>query len=121
MTPSREYIKFLVEAKETLLDCYRYSRNHFEGPAEVAELLIDAIGAMSSAEIVSALILVKGDWDARISPANRKWAAETCEHSEEELCQVPYFWYCDEIHPTHFNQIADCLRKTIKVERKTER
>ena len=68
----------------------------------------------SAAEIVSALILVKGDWDARISKENRAWAAETCQFGEEDLSRLPGFWYCDEIHPAHFDQIADCLRKTLK-------
>ena len=111
MNVSREYRIFFRTAKETLIDCYRYSLEHDNTPEETVELLIDAIGEESAQEIVSALILCKGTWDERISRTSRHWASETCSYSTEDLNTVPGFYYCDEIHPTHMEQIAQALRK----------
>lgn len=113
MIPSKEYRKFLYDAKKTLVACYDYSRHSSDMPDEAAELLVDSIGAMSAAEIISALILVKGKFDGRISKANMEWAAETCQYEAEDLNLIPDFWYCDEIHPSHFDRIASCIRRTI--------
>ena len=110
MNVSREYRIFFRSAKETLIDCHRYSREHNNTPTETVELLIDAIGKESAEEIVAALILCKGSWDERISRASRSWAAETCCHSIEDLNTVPGIYYCDEIHPAHMEQIAQVLR-----------
>lgn len=110
MTVSREYRSFFRSAKETLIGCHRYSREHNNTPKETVELLIDAIGEENAGEIVAALILCKGSWDERISRGSRIWAAETCSHSSEDLNTVPGLYYCDEIHPTHMEQIAQALR-----------
>ena len=117
MIPSREYRKILNENRETLISCYHRSRSNLDRPDEPVDLLIDSIGIEKAAEIVSAMILKKGKWDARISPVNRNWASEVCDFTDEELVG---FWYCDEIHPAHFDQIADCLRRKMREEKVSE-
>jgi len=110
-TPSAEYRKFTREAKAQLIEAYRYSRDHGNTPAETAQLLIDAIGAESAAEIVAVMVLCKGEWDARICPRNREWARETAEHDEAELAQIPGLYYCDEIHPANMDLLANVFRR----------
>ena len=111
MNISREYRQFFRSAKETLIDCHQYSRRHNNTPSETVDLLTDAIGRENAAEIVAALILCKGTWDERISKASRSWATETCSYSGADLNAVPGFYYCDEIHPAHMEQIAQIFRR----------
>lgn len=110
-TPSREYMQFTREAKAQLISAYRYGRENNDTPAETADILSDVIGAENAAEIVAVMVLCKGEWDARISPGSRKWARETAQHDEAELAQIPGLYYCDEIHPTHLEQIVSVFRR----------
>lgn len=110
MTVSREYRIFLREAREQLVSAYRWSRDHDNTPEATADILVDAIGEYSATEIVAACINGVGDWDARISTANRKWAAETCEHTKDDLNTVAGFYCPSEIHPSHMDQIASVFR-----------
>lgn len=103
-----EYRKFLREAREQLVEAYRWSRDRGNTPEETVHILTDAIGSDSAKEIVSACILTVGSWDERISDRNRKWAKETCEHSADDLSG----FYCpDAIHRSHMDQIADVFRR----------
>ena len=111
MTVSKEYRQLTRNAREQLVSAYRWSREHGNTPTEAAEVLIDRIGRDNAQEIVAACILAVGTWDARISNVNRRWAAEACEHTAEELNQLPGFYCPDEIHRTHMDQIADVFRK----------
>lgn len=108
---SREYRQFTRAAREKLVSAYRWSRDHGNTPEETVEILIDEIGRENAQEIVAACIITVGDWDARISNVNRRWAAEACEHTAEELNQISGFYCPDEIHRTHMDQIADVIRK----------
>ncbi len=106
MNVSHEYRLFLRNARDTLIRSYKYSRSHENTPNATVDLLIDALGQEDAAEIVAALILCKGKWDARISSSSRAWAVETCSHTETDLDTVPGFYYCDAVHPTRMDQIA---------------
>ena len=104
--PSLEYRRFCIAAKEQLIAAHRWSRTHDNTPKETVQILEDAIGRENAAEIVAVMVLCRGDWDARISSESRAWAARTCSHEPEELDQIPGLYYCDEIHPTHMEQIV---------------
>ena len=110
MTVSREYRIFTRTASEQLVSAYKWSRDHGNTPEETADILTDAIGKDSAAEIIAACILRIGDWDQRISPANREWAVRSCERTSKELDQIAGFYYPYEIHPAHMDQIADVFR-----------
>lgn len=110
-TPSLEYRRFCREAKAQLIAAHRWSREHDNTPETTVEILTDSIGKESAAEIVAVMVLCRGDWDARISSDSRAWAAETCSHEVKELDQIAGLYYCDEIHPTHMEQIVWAMRR----------
>lgn len=111
MTVTREYRRFVREAKDQLVSAYQYSRAHGNTPEDTAALLIDAIGPENAAEIVAVMVLSKGTWDARISSQSREWAAETCSYTSDELNAAQGIYYCDAVHPAHMDQIVSVFRR----------
>ena len=109
--PSAEYRRFCREAREQLITAHRWSREHDNTPEATVQLLTDAIGKENAAEIVAVMILCRGEWDKRITDDSRAWAAEVCSHEPGELYQIPGLYYCDEIHPTHMEQIVWAIRR----------
>lgn len=110
-TPSLEYRRFCREARTQLIAAHRWSREHDNTPEATVEILTDAVGKENAAEIVAVMVLCRGEWDARISSDSRAWAARICSHELEELNQIPGLYYCDEIHPTHMEQIVWAMRR----------
>lgn len=110
-TPSLEYRRFCREAKAQLIAAHRWSREHGNTPEETVQILTDAIGRESAAEIIAVMVLCRGEWDARISDSSRAWAAETCSCEPDELNLIPGLYYCDEIHPAHMEQIVWAIRR----------
>lgn len=82
-------------------------------PADTVGALIASIGYDAAAEIIAAMVNVKGNWDQRISTQSRAWAAEIAP----DFLGSDFIYYCDEIHPAHMEQITNAMRKT---ERPTE-
>ena len=110
MAANIEIFRSLKRNKLQLVEAYRYSLDHSNTPEETAQHLIDEIGKAAAAEITAAMILCKGEWDARISPASRRWARDTLSCTAAEMSNH-YLFYCDEIHPAHFDQIASAIRR----------
>lgn len=75
-------------------------------PAATVAALVSSIGYDAAAEIIAAMVNVKGIWDQRISTKNRAWAAEIAA----DFLGNDFVYYCDEIHPAHMDQIADAMR-----------
>lgn len=84
-------------------------KNHTTPGESVAEL-IEKIGYENAVEIVAAMVNAKGEWDGRISRANREWATSQNapdRNALDDMC----VWYCDEIHPANMNEIASAMRE----------
>lgn len=103
----RQHYKALRQA---LIDTHLYVRGTTNRAADTAELLIDKVGLEYANQIVALMVYCKGDWDKRISRANRVWADET-EPLADEIATGCLLFYCDEIHPSHMDMIADHLRR----------
>ena len=70
--------------------------------------LAEEIGHQAAAEIVALCVIAKGEWDARISEESRAWAFELTGTTYGTL-SAQYFYYPDEIHPAHMEQIAAAM------------
>lgn len=111
MTPSREYRDAILALRQKLIQSHEYSRARQNCAKDTTALMNDSVGKESAIEIVAVMILCKGEWDGRISPANRAWAEDVASYTRAELAQIPGLYYCDEIHPVHLDQIANIYRK----------
>ena len=107
--PSKEYERFIREARAQLVDDYQYVREMGGKPKDTVDLLIQEMGATDAAEIIAAMVLVHGEWDLRISVDSMKWAKENCFYSAHEL-NFPGCYYCDQIHPSHMEQIVQEMK-----------
>lgn len=106
-----ETIRRLNRNKAQLIAAYSESREHGNDPDTAVTLLADRIGEEAAAEIVAVMILLKGEWDARISPASRRWAIATAGLLALSLAKSRSLYYCDEIHPAHIDQLSAALRR----------
>lgn len=100
MMTSRE----MRTARETLIDCHRTSSR----PAETVAAAVAALGYETAREIVALVVTAKGEWDQRISETARAWAFELTGTTYGDL-SARYFYYPDEIHPAHMEQIARAM------------
>lgn len=109
MTYTRSECRHFKALQQELVDAHQYVRSTTNRPTDTVALLIDKIGVDDAKRIVALMISCKGDWDTRISRTNRMWA-DTVEPSADEIATACMLFYCDEIHPSHMDMIADCLR-----------
>jgi len=95
-------------ARETLVNAH--SANRENGPAATVAALVDVLGYDRACEIVALMTAARGTWDDRISSDSRAWAASVTSTTESELTDR-CIYYCDEIHPAHFEQIAQAMQQ----------
>lgn len=95
-------------AREALVNAH--SANRDNGPAATVAALVESLGYDRAREIVALMTAARGDWDARISRDSRAWAASVTSTTESELADR-CIYYCDEIHPAHFEQIAQAMQQ----------
>lgn len=107
----------LNKARRTLIDTYTANRN--ETPEKTVSILVDSIGYDTAVEIVAAMVIAKGEWDARISRRCREWAAQHCDVDQKSLAYSSIY-YCDEIHPAHMDQICTAMMEYQPTTKETE-
>lgn len=110
MTFTRSERQHFKALRQELINAHLYVRSATNRATDTVALLVDRVGPEDAKRIVALMISCKGDWDARISRANRKWAEEI-EPFADEIATACMLFYCDDIHPSHMDMIADCLRK----------
>lgn len=98
--------KEMMNARAALIDAHRFSGNIT--PAGTVATLVQEIGYEAAREIVAAAVLAKGEWDQRISERSRAWAFELTGTTGGTLA-ARGFYYPDEIHPAHMEQIAGAM------------
>lgn len=98
--------KEMKNARAALIDSHMFSGN--VTPAGTVAHLVEEIGHQAAAEIVALCVIAKGEWDARISEESRAWAFELTGTTCGTLA-AQYFYYPDEIHPCHMEQIASAM------------
>lgn len=95
-------------AREALVNAH--SANRENGPAATVAALVESLGYDRTREIVALMTAARGTWDTRISSVSRAWAASVTSTTESELTDR-CIYYCDEIHPAHFEQIAQAMQQ----------
>ena len=93
-------------------DCLRdlhEARTNEQTPGDIFGKLIDAIGLDDAREVIAATVNTIGDWDGRISSANREWAKSTTAEGFDN-----YISGRDNIHPAHVDQYASIARRAVR-------
>lgn len=93
-------------ARAALIDAHRFSGN--VTPAGTVASLVESVGYEHAREIVALSVIAKGEWDGRISEASRVWAFELTGTTYGTL-SAQCFYYPDDIHPAHMEQIARAM------------
>ena len=109
ITARREQIKTTRANIKTVVNIYRETSD--QTPAETVAEIVAAIGYDAAREAVAEIVNTVGEWDGRIWPSSREWAATiesaaTAEELEEKRIYQPA-----EIHPAHINQLAQAMSK----------
>ena len=104
----------LNDDADKIVEIYKKDRLSDGTPENTAKKIIKALGKKRAKEVITALVIAKGDWDQRIFPENRNWAKNNSNMNSEEINKKYDFFYRDEIHPAHMNQIA---QEFIKIEK----
>ncbi|MBR5291726.1 MAG: DUF3849 domain-containing protein [Clostridia bacterium] len=107
---TRNELRAMKAGIETLVDIHAEIRSTSNKPSDTAALLVDRLGKASAHEIVAIAVHLKGQFDGRISAANRRWADEIYPFADE-LDKQCLIYYPSEIHPAHLDMIADAMRK----------
>lgn len=100
--------KEMKNARAALVDCHMFSGNIT--PAGTVASLVERLGYDAAREAVALCVIAKGEWDARISESSRAWAFDLTGTTSGTL-SAQYFYYPDEIHPAHMEQIARAMMK----------
>lgn len=109
ITARREQIKTTRANIKTVTRIYRETSD--QTPAETVAEIVTALGYDAAREAVAEIVNTVGEWDGRIWPSSREWAATiesaaTAEELEEKRIYQPA-----EIHPAHINQLAQAMSK----------
>lgn len=98
--------KEMMKARAALIDAHMFSGN--TTPAGTVATLVNNIGYDAAREIVALCVLAKGEWDKRISETSRRWAFDLTGTTSGTLAACG-FYYPDDIHPAHMEQIAAAM------------
>lgn len=81
-----------------------HNDNRQNGPAATVSALVSRLGYPAAVSTVAAIVNTVGDWDGRVSPACRSWAAEIAPCRDD--LRAAGIYSPSEIHPAHIDQIA---------------
>ena len=94
--------------EKVLVETFKETRN--DGPKACADRLIEKLGIADAKEIIAYMAMAHGDWDARIDDKVYEWAATICPYDEKSVNEANIY-YCDDIHPAHFDMIAKYIMR----------
>lgn len=97
-----EYRTF-KEAIDTLEKIYRSDRFDCT-PQTTVEHFIEAVGHDLAAAVIATLV-IRSVWDGRISFSSEAWA-KTIEGAFDEATAIKKYFYTNEIHMAHLDQLA---------------
>lgn len=109
ITARREQIKTTRANIKTVVNIYCETSDRT--PAETVAAIVERLGYDAAREAIAEIVNTVGEWDGRIWPSSREWAATietaaTCDELEAKSIYQPA-----EIHPAHINQIAQAMSK----------
>lgn len=80
-------------------------------PAETVAAIVERIGYDTAREAIAEIVNTVGEWDGRIWPSSREWAATIETAATAEELEAKRIYQPSEIHPAHINQLAQAMSK----------
>lgn len=80
-------------------------------PAETVAAIVERIGYDTAREAIAEIVNTVGEWDGRIYPSSREWAATIETAATRDELEAKSIYQPAEIHPAHINQLAQAMSK----------
>ena len=109
ITARREQIKTTCANIKTVVSIYCETRDRT--PAETVAAIVDRLGYDTAREAIAEIINTVGEWDGRIWPSSREWAATIETAATRDELEAKRIYQPSEIHPAHINQLAQAMSK----------
>lgn len=109
ITARREQIKTTRANIKTVTRIYRETSD--QTPAETVAEIVAALGYDAAREAVAEIVNTVGEWDGRIWPSSREWAATIKTAATRDELEAKSIYQPAEIHPAHINQLAQAMSK----------
>lgn len=109
ITARREQIKTTRANIKTVTRIYRETSD--QTPAETVAEIVAALGYDAAREAVAEIVNTVGEWDGRIWPSSREWAATIETAATRDELEAKSIYQPAEIHPAHINQLAQAMSK----------
>lgn len=105
----REQIKTTRANIKTVVSIYRETCE--QTPAETVTAIVDRLGYDTAREAIAEIVNSVGEWDGRIWPSSREWAATIETAATRDELEAKNIYQPAEIHPAHINQLAQAMSK----------
>lgn len=109
ITARREQIKTTRANIKTVVDIYRETIG--QTPAETVAAIVERLGYDTAREAIAEIVNTVGEWDGRIWPSSREWAATIETAATRDELEAKSIYQPAEIHPAHINQLAQAMSK----------
>lgn len=114
ITTRREQIKTTRANIKTVVNIY--SETSDRTPAETVAAIVEQIGYDTAREAIAEIVNTVGEWDGRIWPSSREWAATIETAATRDELEAKNIYQPAEIHPAHINQLAQAMSKYVPQE-----
>lgn len=109
ITARREQIKTTRANIKTVVNIYRDTCE--QTPAETVAAIVERLGYDTAREAIAEIVNTVGEWDGRIWPSSREWAATIETAATRDELEEKSIYQPAEIHPAHINQLAQAMSK----------
>lgn len=109
ITARREQIKTTRANIKTVVNIYCETSDRT--PAETVAAIVEQIGYDTAREAIAEIVNTVGEWDGRIWPSSREWAATIETAATRDELEAKNIYQPAEIHPAHINQLAQAMSK----------
>lgn len=105
----REQIKTTRANIKTVVSIYCETIE--QTPAETVAAIVERLGYDTAREAIAEIVNSVGEWDGRIYPSSREWAATVETAATRDELEAKSIYQPAEIHPAHINQLAQAMSK----------
>lgn len=105
----REQIKTTRANIKTVVNIYCETIE--QTPAETVAAIVERLGYDTAREAIAEIVNSVGEWDGRIYPSSREWAATIETAATRDELEAKSIYQPAEIHPAHINQLAQAMSK----------
>ena len=109
ITARREQIKTTRANIKTVVNIYCETSDRT--PAETVAAIVERLGYDTAREAIAEIVNTVGEWDGRIWPSSREWAATIETAATRDELEAKSIYQPAEIHPAHINQLAQAMSK----------